>query len=172
MPDDYIIAKLDFSNAFNCLHMDAMLERVNEIIPELYKFCHLAYSQHSTLQLREFSLSPQQVPQQGEPLALLGGLLFCLAIQPIWRSLSSPLTIGFMDDVTIGDFKSTVNTDVGLFRIQGSKLGLNLDVSKCVVISPDQQPSEGPVEGFTRINPSDAVHMDTPLARAPPSNPR
>ena len=34
-PDNYIIAKLDFSNAFNCLHRDTMLERVSEIIPEL-----------------------------------------------------------------------------------------------------------------------------------------
>ena len=33
MPDDYIIAKLYFFNAFNCLHRNAMLERVNEIIP-------------------------------------------------------------------------------------------------------------------------------------------
>ena len=90
MPDDYIIANLDFYNAFNCLHRDAMLERVNEIIPEHYNFCHLAYSQHSTLQFGEFSRSSQQGSQQGDPL---GGLLFCLATQPIWSPGSHSLSI-------------------------------------------------------------------------------
>ena len=35
MSADNIIIKLDFSNAFNSLHMDYMLERVSEVIPEL-----------------------------------------------------------------------------------------------------------------------------------------
>ena len=41
MPDDYCIAKLDFSNAFNSLHI--MLKTVLERMPGIYKFCHLAY---------------------------------------------------------------------------------------------------------------------------------
>ena len=40
-----------------------MLERVSEMITELGKFCHLAYSQHSTLQFDGFTLSAQQGPQ-------------------------------------------------------------------------------------------------------------
>ena len=31
-----------------------MLERVSEVIPELYKFCHLACKEHSILQFGEF----------------------------------------------------------------------------------------------------------------------
>ena len=93
----------------------------------------------------------------------MGGLLFSLAIKLILRSLSSPLTVGFMDDVTLGGSKSTVSTDVGLFRIERAKLGLNLNVSKCEIISRDQQPFEGPNEDFTRINPSDAVLLGAPL---------
>ena len=75
-PYDYITAKLDFSNAFNYLHRDAVLETVNEIIPELYRFCHLTYSQHSTLQFGELSLSSQQGPQQGDPPAGRSALWF------------------------------------------------------------------------------------------------
>jgi len=44
MPSDSVVAKLDFSNAFNCLHRDVMLTAVKDQLPELYKFCHLAYS--------------------------------------------------------------------------------------------------------------------------------
>ena len=45
MPTDYVIAKLDFTNAFNTLHRDSMLDAVFQNIPEIYKFCHLAYRQ-------------------------------------------------------------------------------------------------------------------------------
>ena len=46
MRDDYIIAKLDFSDASNCLHWDAMLECVKQIIPELTSFVSLQSAFH------------------------------------------------------------------------------------------------------------------------------
>jgi len=44
-----VIAKLDFSNAFNCLHRDSMLEAVSQQISEIYNYCHSAYTHHSVL---------------------------------------------------------------------------------------------------------------------------
>ena len=38
-----MVAKLDFSNAFNSLHCDAMLMAIKDNIPELAQFCYLAY---------------------------------------------------------------------------------------------------------------------------------
>ena len=90
MPADNIIVKMDISNAFNSLHRDYMLESVSEMIPELNKFCHLAYNEHSILQFGEFCLTSHEGSQQGDHL---GGLLFCLAIHSILRSTTSPLTI-------------------------------------------------------------------------------
>ena len=103
-----------------------MLERVNEIILELYKFCHLAYSQHSTVQFGGFSLSSQQCPQQHDRWEV------CSSVWLFSQScvLFVPLIVGFMDDVTLGGPKSNVSTDVGLFRIEGAKLSLNPNVSK------------------------------------------
>ena len=72
-----------------------MLERGSDVILELYKFCHLACSHHSTLQFGNFS-TLSEGPQQGDPL---GGLLFCLVIDLILRSTDSPHTMGFMNDV-------------------------------------------------------------------------
>ena len=43
MPDDYVVAKLYFKNAFNSLHRDAMLQAIHTHVPEIYSFCHLAY---------------------------------------------------------------------------------------------------------------------------------
>ena len=40
-----IMVKLDISNAFNSLHRDSMLSSVDEILPELAAYCHLAYAE-------------------------------------------------------------------------------------------------------------------------------
>ena len=76
-----------------------MLERVSDVIREVCNFCHLAYKEHSILQFGEFCLTSQEGSQQGDPLL---GLLFSLAIHSILRPTTSPLTIGFMDDITLG----------------------------------------------------------------------
>ena len=64
MPSNNLFVKLDFSNAFNCLHRDYMLKRVSQVVPELYKFCHLAYCQHTTLQFGNISISSEEGAQQ------------------------------------------------------------------------------------------------------------
>ena len=40
MPDDYVIVKLDFTDAYNSLRRDAVLETVADKMPELYPFTH------------------------------------------------------------------------------------------------------------------------------------
>ena len=49
MPDDHVLVKLDFSNAFNSLHRHDMLLAVLNRVPELYPYCCSAYSHPSTL---------------------------------------------------------------------------------------------------------------------------
>ena len=100
MGADDVLFKLDFPNAFNCLHRDDMLNIVKEFVPEIYCFCYSAYCCHSTLQFDSFTISSQVGPQQGHPLA---GLLFCLAIKKLLRSTRSIFSAGYMDDITLGE---------------------------------------------------------------------
>ena len=44
MPEDHCIVKLDFSNALNSPHRDAMLHAVSEIVPDICKFCFSSYN--------------------------------------------------------------------------------------------------------------------------------
>jgi hypothetical protein len=37
-----VLAKLDFSNTFNCIHHDAVLVAAHGKLPEIQNFCHLA----------------------------------------------------------------------------------------------------------------------------------
>ena len=43
MQEGQVITKLDFTNAFNCIHRDAMLSAVFDRLLEIYSFCKLAY---------------------------------------------------------------------------------------------------------------------------------
>ena len=44
MPPGSVLVKLDFTNAFNCLHRPDMLNSVAERVPELLSYCHSAYA--------------------------------------------------------------------------------------------------------------------------------
>ena len=44
-----VMLKLDFSNAFNTLRRDSILEAVLDKAPMIYNFCCLAYEQSSVL---------------------------------------------------------------------------------------------------------------------------
>ena len=121
MPTTQCIVKLDFVNAFNSLHRDAMLQAAHDNTPGIYKFCHLAYSQPSVLAFSGRTICSEEGPQQGNPL---GAALFCETIQPLLSSLSCPLRhcpleIGYMDDLTLGGDETQVASDVRTVETRG-----------------------------------------------------
>jgi len=163
MPAGYCIAKLDFSNAFNSLHRDAMLQGVLDRAPGIYKFCHLSYSQPSVLAYDKYRIMSQEGPQQGDPLS---ASLFCNTIQPLLQSLSSPLVSGYMDDVTIGGPEDRVASDVDTVRRRGEEIGLQLNCKKCEVIH--QTASTEPVfQHFIHLDVSNACLLGAPLTTGP-----
>ena len=48
-------------------------------------------------------------PQQGDPL---GPLMFSNTVQPLLVSLTSELTLGYLDDLTLGGLPSQVAKDI------------------------------------------------------------
>ena len=86
MPADFVIAKLDFSNAFNNLYRDTILNTIVEHMPEIYRFYHQAYDMSSALKFFNHTVPSQERDQQGDPL---GPLLFCLSIHPLLLACQS-----------------------------------------------------------------------------------
>jgi hypothetical protein len=166
MPDDYVVCKLDFSNAFNCLHRDTILNEVAKHIPEIYKFCHLAYSKASVLRFNTDTVMSECGVQQGDPL---GSLLFCLTLQPILQSITADLTIGFLDDLTLGGNISTIARDIQLIKQASGDIGLNLNATKCELITncsggPPHEVTHNKVfANFVHLSADDATLLGSPL---------
>ena len=121
MPDEFIVAKLDFTNAFNCICRKEILRRVAEMAPDLYKYVCLAYATESSLAFGSFEIVSEEGVQQGDPL---GPLLFCLCLHPIILNLQCDLRIGYMDDVTLGGHISDVSMAIEIINREGSSIGL------------------------------------------------
>ena len=126
---DRAIVKLDFKNAFNCLRRDCMLEAVLQWIPELYAFCHNAYSGHPLIMFNDTVIESATGAQQGDPL---GPLLFSITLHPILMGCTSEFRIGYLDDVTIGGLIQDVDCDVQRVRQEVCLIGLDLNPGKCV----------------------------------------
>ena len=113
MPADFFTAKLDFNNAFNKLHRDTMLKAIAEHMPEIYRFCHLAYVVSSALKFCSNTMSSQEGVQQGDPL---DPLLFCLSIYPLLFACKSQWKVAYMDDIILGGPAAVFATDVALVK--------------------------------------------------------
>jgi hypothetical protein len=162
MPEDHVIVKLDFTNAFNCLRRDIMLDAVLNAIPEIYTFCHMAYNSSTMLKFGDYVILSQEGVQQGDPL---GPLIFCLSIHPLLRQLSSHLVVGFMDDITIGGPHEVVTSDVRIIKaIGGDTYGVHLNDDKCEMIyKSETPPAISLFDKFSPINVNDCTLLGAPL---------
>jgi len=160
LPSNKAIIKLDFANAFNSLHRDAMLSAVREKIPEIYQFCFLSYGSASSLKFGDYVIPSQEGAQQGDPL---GPLLFSLTIQPLLQTLTSELVIGYLDDITLGDDELALSADVAQIQEQGEALGLKLNINKCEFISENIIPSASIFQDFVKLDLDNAMLLGAPL---------
>jgi hypothetical protein len=100
--------KIDFSNAFNTLRRDVMLDVIRQELPALYPFIDSCYSGQSFLKFGHFTIMSDEGPQQGDPL---GPLLFCITAMALVKRVKSQLNIWFMDDGTMAGDVGTLLAD-------------------------------------------------------------
>ena len=120
----HLILKLDFRNAFNCLHRDKMLTAVREMVSELYPLIHSAYRSLSSVFFGESVLQSSEGVQQGDPL---GPLMFCLTIHDMLMQLRAEFGVFYLDDGTLGGSLEEVLRDVRMVERVAGDMGLQLN---------------------------------------------
>jgi hypothetical protein len=164
LPEDHVIVKLDFSNAFNCIRRDVILDAVAAKLPEVYRLVHAAYSCEPILTFGEHQLLSREGAQQGDPL---GSLEFCEAIHPLLTGLQSTVRIGFMDDITLAGGVRTVEKDVETIMDAASETGLQLNSAKCEIIMEDFTPisTSKTFQHFVRVEKADMTLLGSAVVR-------
>jgi hypothetical protein len=105
LPSDNMLVKLDFTNAFNCIRRDRMLEATAVHLPELLSYVSSVYSSPSSLFFGHYIVESAEGVQQGDPL---GPLLYSLTTHSLLQAIKSEFTTGYLDDISIGGEVSSV----------------------------------------------------------------
>ena len=131
MPDDFDAVKMDFLNAFISIHRDAVLIAIADKLSDIYRSASLLNNKHRfASMLRDIKISRRV--QQGDSLGPVIFLLGYTGASSLFNQQSS-LLVTWMTSLSVA--LSTVATDVATITNRGASLGLNLNPSKCDVIS-------------------------------------
>ena len=123
--------KLNFQNAFNAIRRDCILDSVSLHIPEILPYVLASYGAPSKLVFGSYNLSSSEGVQPGDPL---GPFLFSLAISEALSHSSCTFTVGYLDDVTLGDTVQSLGCEIFKLRSLTAALGLSLNEAKCEIV--------------------------------------
>ena len=163
LPSDKALLKVDFSNAFNTIRRDKILEATKAHIPTLLPFVHSVYSSSSTLLWEGELLLSSEGIQQGDPL---GPMLFCIAIHSLVSILESEFKAFFLDDGTLGGTFGSLTADLKRIEEIGQSLGLSLNMSKSELICHNRSAADAMVSNFPGLRftvPQEATLLGSPL---------
>lgn len=136
---DFLILKVDFSNAFNNVSRQVLLEECRKTFPDLLPWAYYCYGSTSLLFHQDNKIKSCVGVQQGDPL---GPLLFCLVLHVIVQKIAETcpdldLHRWYLDDgILCGDAGQVVHA-FGIISRFGPDSGLILNLAKCELFSPD-----------------------------------
>ena len=144
---DFVVLKIDATNAFNLICRQAILDAVAKFLPRYYNFFALCYQEEALLRALQFEnlggiVDSSEGVQQGDPA---GPLLFCLASAPVMEAIKAAVPSidlsQFLDDgLTMGKVAETKHV-LRILKTLGPNYGFHLNEAKCEVIS--HRPGQG-----------------------------
>ena len=127
----HLLVKVDVRNAFNTVRRDAFLSQVKARAPAVYPLLRNTYSEPTQLCIGGQTIASCSGVQQGDPL---GPAAFALALDPVIRTMISPLNVWYLDDGTIGGPAELVAADLAALAAALPGIGLELNTKKCEVV--------------------------------------
>ncbi|KAL5483840.1 hypothetical protein EMCRGX_G020256 [Ephydatia muelleri] len=139
MSRDFVVCKVDMSNAFNRVSRQAVLDECSSFFPELLPWVSWCYGSHSLLWHSMGTISSQSGVQQGDPL---GPMLFALVLHKLVSSIEADddcinlsFNAWYLDDGILVGERSAVVQALHLIEELGPHLCLFSNYPKCEVFS-------------------------------------
>ena len=167
-----VIFKADFSNAFNTIRRDALMEKVKLYVPSVYGYVYQAYASETSLMYNGNIVHSATGVQQGDPM---GPPLFALGVHSLAQEMKSPLNAWYLDDVVCGGSPEVVLRDFKLLVDHSDELGLRLNQGKSelIIINPNDEDEAPVISMFRSYAPSlevtslsEAVLLGSPLSES------
>ena len=130
MLSDYVTINLDFTNAFNTVRRDLILDNVAANTPEIYRFTFTIYTCEPQLAYEPYLIRFKEGSQQSNALS---SLEFCDATQSTLKSLKSELRSSFIIDITLSGYISTVASDIEKIVAAATETDLQLNPTECKI---------------------------------------
>jgi hypothetical protein len=136
--NDWVLAQVDVTNAFNCLDRSVMLQQAAQRAPHLMPWLSGLYGSPLPLLVKGSSdkriIWSRRGPQQGCPF---GTLLFALGIQPQIEALTGLwVNTWYADDGVLAGPTAAVEAALHQLTITFATIGLQLNLGKCVTWGP------------------------------------
>ena len=133
---DNAMLLIDFANAFNTLDRGSMIDAIKSRAPQFYNYAAFCYGCPTALLGDGFSLWSGRGTQQGDAC---GPLFFSVAVQNLVESAARhvPSSKWYMDDGSLLGPVSSLQQAFNLIAAEGPRLGLSLNVTKCVLWGPN-----------------------------------
>ena len=132
---DFVVFKVDMSNAFNMVSRQAVMDQCATYFPELLPWVSWCYGSHTSLWHPMGQISSQTGVQQGDPL---GPMLFALVLHKLVTSIGADddclqllLEAWYLDDGILAGERSAVIRALHLIEDLGPHLGLYINFFKC-----------------------------------------
>eukprot|EP00731_Ephydatia_muelleri_P005540 Em0002g1716a len=136
---DFVLFKVDMSNAFNMVSRQAVMDQCATYFPELLPWVSWCYGSHTSFWHPMGQISSQTGVQQGDPL---GPMLFALVLLKLVTSTDADddclqllLEAWYLDDGVLAGERSAVIRALHLIEDLGPHLGLYINFSKCELFS-------------------------------------
>jgi hypothetical protein len=158
------LVQLDFSNAFNTISRQVLLDAIARHCPFFLPFAVACYGSPSTLSAPGISIQSAEGSHQGCPCS---PLFFGVAtFEAAKLSLGEGIDWAhwYLDDGALAGSFSSLDATVNAVESAARSIGLRLNRAKCCVLFNDEPPSDCLLRGIPRHDRSKATRiLGTPL---------